>query len=67
MAAVTAAKMDLFSWVRPEVVVEAAFNEWTGALRHAELVRVVGLNDAEPASVRVVARVEPTAGQMKAT
>jgi hypothetical protein len=40
---VTAEEMDLFCWVRPEVSVEVAFNEWqrAGALRHAELVRVL--------------------------
>ena len=42
---VTAEEMHLFEWVKPEVSVEVAFNEWTrhGALRHAELVRVIGI------------------------
>ncbi|HZR18702.1 MAG TPA: non-homologous end-joining DNA ligase [Verrucomicrobiae bacterium] len=40
---VTAEEMAEFSWIKPEVSVEIAFREWTrdGALRHAELVRLI--------------------------
>jgi bifunctional non-homologous end joining protein LigD len=39
---VTAEEIESFVWLRPEVVAEIAFAEWTrfGALRHAEFVRL---------------------------
>jgi len=40
---VTPEEMEQFAWVRPEVQVSVAFNEWTraGAVRHAELLKLL--------------------------
>jgi ATP-dependent DNA ligase len=45
---ITAEEMTVLRWVKPQVVVEVAFTEWTGGanLRHASFV---GLRDVKPA------------------
>ena len=54
----TAEEMGMFSWVKPQVSVEVAFNERTrfGVLRHAELVRVLLIGNCFCASNVLSAR-----------